>query len=93
MDSWFHRVAIWEGISYLVLLLIAMPLKYVAGWDLAVRYVGWAHGVLFVLYVVLLAACWREYRWSFKFVVIAFLASLVPAGPFFLRHPGRATVK
>ncbi|MFW5972756.1 MAG: DUF3817 domain-containing protein, partial [Bacteroidota bacterium] len=40
-----------EGLSYLALLGIAMPLKYMAGMPMAVRYVGWIHGVLFVLYV------------------------------------------
>lgn len=88
MDQWFRRIAIWEGISYLVLLLIAMPLKYGLGRDLAVTYVGWAHGVLFIAYVLILGVCWRTYAWSLRFAAIAFVASLLPAGPFFLKHPG-----
>ena len=44
-------VGILEGISFLVLLGIAMPLKYLAGQPEAVKVVGWAHGALFVLYV------------------------------------------
>ena len=42
-------VAFWEGVSFLVLLGVAMPLKYLAGWPLAVRVVGMAHGILFIL--------------------------------------------
>lgn len=80
----FRIIGILEGISYLVLLGIAMPLKYLAGKPEAVKYVGWAHGVLFVLYMLALANVWLAERWSFKKVVIAFIASLVPFGPFIL---------
>lgn len=80
--SLFRIISILEGISYLVLLLIAMPLKYLAGKPEAVKYVGWAHGILFVLYMLALANVWFAARWSFKKVVVAFLASLVPLGPF-----------
>lgn len=90
MRSIFQRVAFWEGVSYLVLLLIAMPLKYLAGIDLAVKIVGWAHGVLFIAYVGVLAVCWVKLRWNLKFVAIAFIAALVPAGPFFLHPPAPA---
>ena len=59
-----------EGISFLVLLFIAMPLKYWAGMPLAVKYTGWAHGVLFVLYGICLIMAWQErqlfYRNTFK---------------------------
>ena len=49
----FRLVAIMEGVSFLVLLGIAMPLKYFADMPLAVKYIGWLHGLLFVLYMVL----------------------------------------
>ncbi|MBC2600897.1 DUF3817 domain-containing protein [Puniceicoccus vermicola] len=88
MAEWFHRVAILEGISYLVLLLVAMPLKYLAGYEMAVQVVGWAHGALFIAYMVILGLCWIRLGWSRRFVLIAFIASLLPAGPFFL-HPPR----
>ena len=73
-----------EGISYLVLLCIAMPLKYFADMPAMVKYVGWAHGVLFVLYLLALLHVWIVMRWSFLKVVIAFIASLVPFGTFVL---------
>jgi integral membrane protein len=72
-----------EGLSFLVLLGIAMPLKYLAGQPDAVRMVGMAHGLLFVLYVLLVIMTAIERSWSFKKTVLAFLASLVPFGPFY----------
>ncbi|RYG28884.1 MAG: DUF3817 domain-containing protein [Chitinophagaceae bacterium] len=80
----FRFIGILEGISYLVLLGIAMPLKYWAGWPLAVKYVGWAHGVLFIAYLIALLAVTIDRRWSFTRVVVAFVASLVPFGTFWL---------
>jgi integral membrane protein len=47
----FRMIGIAEGISFLVLLIIAMPLKYFYNQPLAVKYVGWAHGALFVAYI------------------------------------------
>jgi integral membrane protein len=82
--SRFRFIGILEGISYLVLLGIAMPLKYWAGWPLAVKYVGWAHGVLFMAYIITLIAVAFDRRWSFIRVVVAFVASLVPFGTFWL---------
>lgn len=82
--KWFRATAIIEGISYIVLVFIAMPMKYLAGMDWAVKYTGSAHGALFVLYCILLLMVWKAYNWSFKEVVIAFLLSLVPFGTFFL---------
>jgi integral membrane protein len=92
MERIFHRTAIAEGISSTLLFFVAMPLKYIWGMDKAVTYVGWAHGLLFIAYVVILAICWLKLRWSLKFCTIAFIASLVPAGPFFL-HPEQETAR
>jgi integral membrane protein len=80
----FQLIAILEGVSFLLLLFIAMPLKYAAGFLLAVKYTGWAHGVLFILYVAFLADVVLKYRWSVKLAIIAFLASLLPFGTFVL---------
>ncbi len=75
-------VAFLEGVSFLVLLLIAMPLKYAFGQPLAVKHVGMAHGVLFVLYVLLLLGVGVERGWSAKKIMLGFVASLVPLGTF-----------
>lgn len=80
--SIFKKVAIAEGVSYLALLLIAMPLKYFAGMPLAVKYTGWAHGLLFVLYVIFVIMCAMEYKWKLGKIILVFLASLLPFAPF-----------
>lgn len=78
----FRAISITEGISLLVLLFIAMPLKY--GFDMPgmVKYVGWAHGLLFILYVLMLFPTQRSLNWSFSTTALGFVASLVPFGPF-----------
>ena len=80
----FRLIGFLEAISFLLLLFIAMPLKYFAGIPEVVRFTGWIHGFLFILYIVSLLKVAFALRWSLIRVLIAFLASLVPAGPFFL---------
>lgn len=80
----FRLVAVMEGISFLVLLFIAMPLKYFADMPKAVTVVGWLHGVLFVWYVYALAIVHFTLNWSLFKSALAFLASLVPFGTFVL---------
>lgn len=75
-------VGFWEGISFLVLLGIAMPLKYFAGWPDAVRVVGMAHGVLFMLYVAAALQAAVEHEWTWKRTALVLVASVLPAGPF-----------
>lgn len=82
----FRAVALLEGLSFITLLFIAMPLKYLADLPVAVRIVGMAHGVLFVLYVLSLAETAPAQRWSFTRVLIAFGASLIPFGNFWLER-------
>jgi integral membrane protein len=71
-----------EGLSFLILLGIAMPLKYFFGQPETVRVVGMAHGLLFVLYVLLVIQVKIEYGWSFKKMLLALLASVIPFGTF-----------
>lgn len=72
-----------EGVSYLLLLLVAMPLKYVWDWPLAVKYVGWAHGVLFISLGLLVLVAMVRAALPFKTACWVGVASLLPAGPFF----------
>jgi len=76
-------IAFLEGISYLVLLGIAMPLKYLVGIPQVVRVVGMAHGVLFILFVILLIQVATEKSWSFKKSALSFVSSLIPFGTFY----------
>lgn len=80
--SRFKWVALAEGWSYLILLFIAMPLKYIFDFPLAVKYVGWSHGVLFMAYLITLLNVWISNKWSFFKVVLAFIVSLIPFGTF-----------
>ncbi len=76
--------AITEGISFLVLLFIAMPLKYFADFPEAVKVTGWFHGILFLLYIIALTHVKFKHQWSLIKAFVAFLASLIPFGTFFL---------
>lgn len=79
----FFRYAGWlEGGSYLLLLLIAMPLKYVWGEPGTVRVVGMAHGLLFLTYIGFAFAMYEREDWPLKKLGWAFVASLLPFGPF-----------
>jgi len=80
----FRLIAFMEGISFLVLLFIAMPIKYIIGEPIVVKYVGMAHGVLSLLFLFLLVVTARELKWNFGFITMAFIASLIPFGTFYL---------
>jgi len=80
-----------EGLSFIILLVVAMPLKYVWGKPEMVRIVGMAHGVLFVLYIFLTVVAKFQYPWTWKRIMILWIASVVPFGTFYadykmLRH-------
>ncbi len=75
--------ALLEGISFLLLLGIAMPLKYLAGIPEFVRYIGLAHGVLFIWYVGSVFFARDEYRFTLKQTGISLLASVIPFGTFY----------
>lgn len=71
-----------EGVSYLVLLGIAMPMKYLAGIDIAVSIVGWIHGGLFILLAVLTLIALLRHVLSFWYSALVMIAALLPFGPF-----------
>ncbi|WP_207425634.1 DUF3817 domain-containing protein [Pedobacter sp. SYSU D00535] len=77
----FRIVAVLEGVSYL-LLGLTMILKYKFAMPGPNYVVGMAHGVLFILYVLLLLQVTLQYKWSFYKASLAFLVSLVPFGTF-----------
>jgi len=77
---WIHTV---EAISFLVLLCIAMPLKYI--WDMPemVRIVGMAHGILFIAYIIGAYLMKEKLNWSWGTLAIVMLCSVLPFGPFY----------
>jgi integral membrane protein len=75
-----------EGLSFLVLLFVAMPLKYLAGLPVAVRVAGSAHGLLFLLFCSALFRVATEHQWPARRTLSALGASLLPGGTFVLNR-------
>jgi integral membrane protein len=71
-----------EGVSFLVLLFIAMPMKYAFGMPEMVKKVGMMHGLLFVLYVMAVVIAKFEKDWSLGKTALALLVSFIPFGTF-----------
>ncbi|MEZ4750502.1 MAG: DUF3817 domain-containing protein [Bdellovibrionota bacterium] len=82
MSKNFRFISYAEGASFLILLLIAMPIKYVGGNPLPVKYFGWIHGILFVVYVAAAAIASDAESWSGKKLFLAMIAAVLPFGPF-----------
>lgn len=78
----FRHINTLEGYSYIILLFIAMPLKYLLGFAIAVKIVGMLHGILFIALLILLVLASEKANWGFKKNVIFFIASLVPFATF-----------
>ncbi len=76
----FRWVGYFEAMSFLVLLLIAMPLKYMYGMPEGVRITGALHGGLFLLYVFLAMYLGNRDNWSLKTLLMAWLAAFLPCG-------------
>lgn len=77
--SRFRIISIIEGLSYLILVFIAMPLKYMFNYPMAVKIVGMSHGVLFILFFVALVMAMNRYKWKFLGFQL-FVYSLLPFG-------------
>ncbi|MCB0793854.1 MAG: DUF3817 domain-containing protein [Flavobacteriales bacterium] len=82
----FRKVALAEGVSFLVLLFIAMPLKYLMDMPMAVKVVGWIHGVLFIGYWVAAVPLFTRLKWPFDRVIGLGLAALLPFGTFVMER-------
>jgi integral membrane protein len=89
--SLFRTIGYAEGISLLVLLGIAMPLKYLAGYPLAVKYTGWAHGLLFVAYLALALWAKEQEDWPFKYLIYAFFSGIFSIWNFPFRQMAEET--
>ncbi|MEP6708308.1 MAG: DUF3817 domain-containing protein [Pyrinomonadaceae bacterium] len=77
-----RAVGMVEAVSFLLLLGVAMPLKYFAGLPLAVKIAGWIHGLLFMTFGVCLLLAHEERRWPIRWTATVFVAALLPFGPF-----------
>lgn len=79
-----------EGVSFLALVFVAMPLKYMAGQPVAVTVVGWIHGLLFMIFGIALARVFFGERWPVLRTALVLVAALLPFGPFLIDRRMRA---
>ncbi len=82
----FRLISLIEGLSFLLLLFIAMPLKYYWGYPEAVSVVGKTHGMLFIAYVTLALIVYQRQQWSDRFMFGVMLAGMLPFGCFVLEQ-------
>jgi len=80
--SLLRTIGLIEAVSFLILLFIAMPLKYFAGMPMAVKVAGWIHGVLFITLIVALVRAKLAARWPVARAGLVLVAALLPCGPF-----------
>ena len=84
MIKLFRLITLLEGSSYLLLLFIAVPLKYLVGDESFVKLLGMPHGVLFILYIVFAFVFQKKMKWSLINFLIILVASVVPFGTFYI---------
>ena len=81
--STFRKIGLLEAISFLLLLGIAMPLKYLLGYPQAVSVIGMAHGILFVIYLYGAWMMKSKLNWSYAVLAIVMFCAILPFGPFY----------
>jgi integral membrane protein len=84
MKNTFRVISFLEGISYLLLLFIAVPIKYSQGDASYVKMLGMPHGILFMGYIVLAIIIQKQMQWNLKTIGIVILASVIPFGTFYV---------
>lgn len=82
----FRHIGNIEGYSFLILLFIAMPLKYFFDYPVATKIAGMVHGILFILFCMQLLKASEDANWSMKENAIYFVASLIPFGTFYTNN-------
>lgn len=80
----FRIVALLEGLSYILLLFIATPVKYLLDDPLYVKLLGMPHGVLFIAYIAMAIAITPAMKWNIKTLIIVLLAAIIPFGTFYV---------
>jgi integral membrane protein len=84
MISSFRLISYLEGISYLLILFVTMPLKYIFESPEPNKVIGMAHGVLFLLYIVFAIVVKFEKQWNTKTLMIVLVCSIIPFGTFWM---------
>tara|TARA_B100000161_G_scaffold198200_1_gene144359 strand:+ start:340 stop:615 length:276 start_codon:yes stop_codon:yes gene_type:complete len=80
----FRIIALLEGLSYILLLFVAIPIKYSLGDTTYVKLLGMPHGILFVAYLGFTFYFKQEQNWSMKTLTIVLLGSVIPFGTFYV---------
>ena len=80
----FQIISILEGVSLLLILFVSMPLKYIFDMPEANQVIGMAHGILFLVYVVMAILVKSELNWNFKILLIVLACSIIPLGTFWM---------
>jgi integral membrane protein len=80
MQKFFRLIGRLEGLSFIVLLAVAMPLKYYMAMPEAVKFIGPIHGFLFLAYCACASFCALEYSWPHKKHFLAYCAAIIPGG-------------
>ena len=80
----FRIVAFLEGVSYLLLLFIATPIKYISDNPEYVKLLGMPHGMLFIVYIILAFLIKSDMKWTSKTFLIVLVASVIPFGTFYV---------
>ncbi|MGY3794744.1 DUF3817 domain-containing protein [Aquimarina litoralis] len=84
MTTIFRLISYLEGISYLLILFVTMPLKYLFASPEPNKVIGMAHGFLFLLYIVFAFLIKPEKKWNNKTLIIVLLCSIIPFGTFWM---------
>lgn len=84
MEKIFRVIAFLEGVSYLLLLFIATPVKYMADDPQYVKMLGMPHGILFIMYIILAFMTKSEYKWNSKQFSVVLIGSIIPFGTFYV---------
>lgn len=86
MKKFFRLVSLFEGLSFLLLLFVAVPLKYYMGQPYLVKLLGMPHGILFLVYIFLGVVVAMDEEWDFKTTAMVLVASTVPFATFYVDH-------
>jgi len=84
MLNLFKITSFLEGVSYILLLFVGVPLKYLANNDVLVKVLGMPHGMLFLAYIAIALLIRSKMNWDFKSTFIVLIASLLPFGTFYI---------
>tara|TARA_B110001454_G_C12291835_1_gene255601 strand:- start:214 stop:489 length:276 start_codon:yes stop_codon:yes gene_type:complete len=84
MKNIFRIIALLEGVSYLLLLFISVPIKYLYDNEFYVKLLGMPHGILFILYILIAYKIKKSMRWNMSTFMIVIIASLIPFGTFYI---------